>query len=132
MVTTARKITEFDSHQVASGALRAFFGITQEWVLKTKEQQKLLGNPPRSTFHKMKKLEVRKIDQDTLERISYVLGIYKALHILFSDPKSANLWVHQPNSAPLFNGQTAMEKMLAGNVGDLLDVRRYLDAERGY
>lgn len=132
MVTTARKITEFDSDLVASGALQAFFGVTQKWGVKPREEKKLLGNPPRSTFNKMKRLQVPKIDQDTLERISYILGIYKALHILFSDPQSADDWVHQPNSAPLFNGQKAIDKMLAGNVGDLLDVRRYLDAERGY
>lgn len=58
------------------------------------------------------------------------IGIYKSLHILLQTD-AANAWIHRPNTAPLFNNKTALEKMLAGNVVDLADVRRFLDAERG-
>jgi hypothetical protein len=66
-----------------------------------------------------------------LERISYVLGIYKALQILLPDPARADAWVRASNGAPLFAGRSALERMLAGNVSDLYAVRSYLDAERG-
>ena len=68
---------------------------------------------------------------DTLERISYVLGIYKALRILLPTEAAANEWIHKPNSAYLFGGNSALEKLMKGHVIDLADVRRYVDAERG-
>ena len=71
------------------------------------------------------------LSPDTLERISYILGIYKALRILLPTEKAANEWLHKPNNAPLFGGRSALEKLMKGHVLDLADVRRYLDAERG-
>ena len=71
------------------------------------------------------------LSRDVLERISYVLGIYKALQILFPDPARADAWVKRPNAAPLFAGQRALDRLLSGNVSDLFVVRQYLDAQRG-
>jgi hypothetical protein len=70
--------------------------------------------------------------QDTLDRISYILGIYKALHILFSDDNRADEWVRRPNNASMFGGMTALQFMLRdGRMVDLFKVRQYLDAQRG-
>ena len=71
------------------------------------------------------------LDRDTLERVSYVLGIYKALQILLPDAAAADAWVRKPNTAPLFGGKPALQRMLSGNVADLYVVRQYLDAWRG-
>jgi hypothetical protein len=71
------------------------------------------------------------LSHDTLERISYILGIYKALEILLPNSKAADQWVKQANTAPLFQGKSALQRMLSGNVGDLYVVRQYLDAMRG-
>jgi hypothetical protein len=71
------------------------------------------------------------VPQDTLERISYVMGIYKALHILLPTPQAADAWVKKPNEANITNGKSALERMRGGRVVDLADIRRYLDAERG-
>ncbi len=117
--------------KLASTALNAFFNITELWHLTTEEEQILLGNPARSTFFKWKKERQGHLSRDTLERISYLLGIYKALQILLPSDDAVNEWPRKPNFAPLFNGGTALQKMLAGRVLDLADVRRYLDAERG-
>jgi hypothetical protein len=68
---------------------------------------------------------------DTLERLSYLLGIYKALQILLPDPQAADEWVRKSNSAPPFGGDSALERMLSGQVADLYVVRQYLDAQRG-
>jgi hypothetical protein len=113
-------------------ALRAFFRIAEEWDLRVAEQRKLLGDPPESTFFKWKRQRDGAIGRDTLERISYLLGIWKNLQILFPDAERANAWVRRPNAAPPFGGITALERMLSGNVADLYEVRRYLDAQRGW
>lgn len=112
-------------------ALRAFFNIASAWNLNAKQQRTLLGNPPSSTFFKWKRDMGGSVSRDVLERISYVLGIYKALQILFPDTERADAWISRPNAAPLFGGHSALDRMLAGNVSDLYAVRQYLDAQRG-
>jgi Protein of unknown function (DUF2384) len=119
------------SRELSGPALRAFFNIASAWRLNTNQQRILLGNPPSSTFFKWKKDQSGKLPRDVLERISYVLGIYKALQILLPVAERADEWVSRPNSAPMFGGKSALEYMLAGNVGDLFAVRQYLDAQRG-
>jgi hypothetical protein len=116
---------------MAPGALRTFFRIADAWALSAAEARALLGAPPASTFFKWKAGQVGQVGRDVLERVSYVLGIYKALQLLLPAPAAADAWVRQPNAAPPFHGQTALERMLSGNVVDLFVVRQYLDAERG-
>jgi hypothetical protein len=113
-------------------ALRAFFRIAARWGLDTTQERTLLGHPPSSTFFKWKKApQDANVSRDVLERISYVLGIFKALEILFPDPARADAWLKRPNDAPLFGGRSALERMLGGNVADLYVVRQYLDGQRG-
>lgn len=110
-------------------ALRTFFRIADAWKLKEREQMQLLGLDNRSTFQSWKRGAVAAIPKDSLERISYVLGIYKGLHIVL--PQSADDWVRKPNKSPVFGGRTALERMVSGNVSDLYAVRQYIDAQRG-
>ena len=72
-----------------------------------------------------------RLPRDTLERISYILGIYKALQLLLPDTRAADEWIRRPNEAAVFGGRSALDRMLSGNVSDLYDVRQYLDAQRG-
>lgn len=121
-----------DDFTAAGGAgLRAFTNIAERWGLSIAEQQKLLGIPSRSTFFKWRREREPRLPMDTLERLSYLLGIYKALQILLPDPQAADEWVRKPNSAPPFGGDSALERMLSGQVADLYVVRQYLDAQRG-
>jgi uncharacterized protein (DUF2384 family) len=115
---------------LGEAALSAFFSITRRWDLTAEEERRLLGMPARSTFFRWKKARQGQLSRDTLERVSYILGIYKALHILLPSAQAADAWLKKPNGAPLFQGRSALSKMLAGGVVDLADVRRYLDAER--
>lgn len=115
---------------LAGPALRAFFRIADAWRLTVQEQVTLLG-VPRSTYFSWKKKETESLPKDTIERISYILGIYRALQILLPDPRAADAWVRKPNAAPPFQGQSALQRMLSGRVADLYVVRQYLDAERG-
>ncbi len=117
--------------ELAGAGLRAFFRIAERWGLSTAQQRVLLGRPPSSTYFKWKKERAGNLPRDALERISYILGIYKALEILLPDPARADGWIKEPNSAPLFAGRSALERMLGGNVSDLYVVRQYLDAQRG-
>jgi hypothetical protein len=124
-VTTGEKVKE-----LSGPALRAFFGIAKNWKLSTKEQMGLLGlGGKKSTLFQWKK-HGGILPVDTLERISYLLGIYKALRILLPSQAAAHEWVKRPNKAPLFGGKPALDRMLRG-VGDLFVVRQYLDAQRG-
>jgi hypothetical protein len=117
--------------ELAGPALRGFFRVAELWDLSAAEQRVLLGNPPSSTFFKWKKERKGPLSRDVLERISYVLGIYKALRILLPDTERADAWVRQPNAAAPFGGRAALDRMLGGNVSDLYVVRQYLDAQRG-
>ena len=91
----------------------------------------LLGQTARSTYFKWKKNPNTVLPKDTLERISYILGIYKALQLLLPDEQAADDWVKRPNAAPLFAGRSALDRMLSGQVADLFVVRQYLDSQRG-
>jgi hypothetical protein len=113
-------------------ALRTFFKLADLWDLRIAEQRKLLGDPPESTFYKWKRQQDGVLGRDTLERISYLLGIYKALQILFPDSAQADAWLRKPNQSTLFGGHSALDRMLSGNVSDLFVVRQYLDAQRGW
>ena len=117
----------------AAGAagLRAFARIAEVWDLSIAEQLTLLGLSSRSTYFKWRKEPQVRLPRDTLERMSYILGIYKALQLLLPDTRAADQWVRRPNEAPLFAGKSALDRMLSGNVADLYLVRQYLDAQRG-
>jgi len=110
-------------------ALRTFFNIADAWGLSEQEQMRLLGLDSRSTLQSWKRGAVSAIPKDALERISYILGIYKGLKILL--PKSADEWIRKSNDAPLFGGRPALDRLTSGNVSDLFVVRQYVDAQRG-
>jgi len=120
-----------DRKHLSGPALRTFFRIAGLWGLSVEEQMTVLGLSARSTFFKWRKDPNVTLPRDTLERISYVLGIYKALQVLLPDERAADAWVKRPNAAAPFGGRSALERMLSGQVADLFVVRRYLDAQRG-
>ena len=120
-----------DPQTFAAAGLRGFFGIAEKWGLGEKENLVLLGEPGRATYYNWKKGEAGKISRDTLERLSYIVGIYKALQILIPDKRLADAWVKRDNDAPIFAGHPPLALMLTGQLADLYRVRAYLDANRG-
>ncbi|NII10642.1 MbcA/ParS/Xre antitoxin family protein [Oleiagrimonas sp. C23AA] len=121
---------------MAPAALRTFFALAERWQLDEAQQRRLLGEPSVAAFKRWKRRSdglsgADAPSRDTLERISYLLGIYKDLQILFPEAERADAWVHKPNQAAPFGGQSALDRMLSGHVVDLYEVRRYLDAQRG-
>lgn len=125
MAILPASLQQEDPKKVAKVALTVFFNITKSWKITTKQEIILLGSPPRSTFYKWRSGTITTISQDTLERISYIMGIYKALRKIFPTLDQANAWPIKPNQA--FNNMSGLEYMLLGGVQHLSDVRRYLD-----
>ena len=133
MISQATEAREpyLNTGKVSAPALRTLFRIADAWKLSNKEVMVILGSPPRSTFYKWKQGEQLILPHDVLERISYIFGIYSALQVLLPKPEAADEWIKKPNSAPLFGGRSALDRMLSGQVADLYVVRQYLDAQRG-
>lgn len=117
--------------QMSAPAMQAFLNIAAAWQLSVKDQQSLLGWPASSTFFKYKSGRVGTLPYDTLIRISLVLGIFKALHILYPEEHLADGWVKLPNGNPLFGGRPALTMMTDAGIDGLYQVRRLLDGRRG-
>jgi hypothetical protein len=116
--------------KLSGPGLRAFFNIADAWTLSVNDQRGLLGWPAPSTFHKYKSGDYGTLSFDQLTRLSLVLGIYKALHILYPDAALADRWVKLPNANPIFGGAPALALMTSG-IDGLYAVRRLLDGRRG-
>ena len=129
MLSAKDILNEKDPKAVTKTAMKVFFNITSAWGLKPQEEKTLLGDPPNSTFYKWRNGEGPALSRDTLERVSYVLGIYKALRLLFPTEEQAIAWPKKTSRD--FAGQSALTVMLGGSITDLADVRRYLDGMRG-
>ena len=127
----AQAAPDLASRAAGQALLRTFFNIADAWKLSPRESMTLLGLRSRSTYHVWRDGKSGALPRDTLERISYVLGIYKALQILLPAGEAADAWMRKPNAAPLFGNRSALDRLMSGNVADLYEVRRYLDAERG-
>ena len=117
--------------RLSGPGLRTFFNIAGEWGLTANQQRVLLGGVPASTYHKWKGGAVGTLSYDQLERISLVLGIYKALKLLFADDASGVRWLKAANSDLPFAAGSPLDRMLRGSIDDLYAVRRYLDGWRG-
>jgi Protein of unknown function (DUF2384) len=116
--------------QMSGPAIRAFVNIVDRWGLSVDQQRTLLGLLPASTYHNYKRGEVGTLSFDLLTRISLVLGIFKALQILY--PDFADRWMKLPNSNPMFAGKTPIDQLTADpSIDALYRVRRLLDARRG-
>ncbi|MFN8542763.1 MAG: antitoxin Xre-like helix-turn-helix domain-containing protein [Candidatus Binatia bacterium] len=117
--------------RLSGPGLRAFFGLADRWQLGAEEQRGLLGWPSRSTFFAWKAGKAGTLPFDTLTRLSLVLGIYKALHVLYPDEAFADGWVRMPNRNPIFRGAAPLVTMVEGGIDALYAVRRLLDGRRG-
>jgi hypothetical protein len=114
--------------QEAAAMFRASLNLFRLWEVSDNQAATILDLPPR-TFARWKAGEVGRIDRDSKARLSNLLGIHKALKIIFREPARGYAWIKSPNAA--FGGASALNVMLGGELTDLMRVRRYLDAERG-
>jgi len=120
---------ESDRARLSEVAIKAFLALMKAWALSNAEASGLLGVSA-SSLDRIKRGYRPTLSQDQLTRVSALVGIYKGLHLLFSDSTSDD-WVRRPNRGPLFNRQTPIQSMIEGGIPRMLDVRRYVDAVRG-
>jgi hypothetical protein len=117
--------------RLSASGLKALFNIAECWKLRSEEVRELLGGVANGSYFEMKKNpEAKVLDADQMYRVSYLIGIFKALNILHSQPL-ADEWVRLPNSNRIFGGRTPLEYMVRGGVSAMQTVRRLLDARRG-
>lgn len=118
-----------ERERLSAPALKAFFTIMARWKVRDEDARTLLGGVSNGPYYEWKKDPARVLDTDRLMRISYLIGIFKALHILHG-PALADEWVRLPNTNRLFAGQTPLAVMLRGGLPAMLALRRLLDARR--
>lgn len=117
--------------RLTRSAVAGMVRLAEIWRLTGPEVCALLGDVSERTWFRMKKGEWSgTLSQDTLTRISALVGIFKGLQLLFSRPL-ADEWVRLPNKGPLYGGRRPLDAMIEGGIPKLLEVRRHIDALRG-
>ena len=123
-------LDKVDPARIARVSAAAFSRIAEAWGLGNETAAQLLDISPR-TFARMKAGGWSgRLGRDQLMRVSAVTGLYKGLHLYFSD-ELADRWVALPNTGPLFEGRTPVETMIEGGLPAILATRNYVDALRG-
>tara|TARA_R110000868_G_C10964052_1_gene768847 strand:+ start:4296 stop:4823 length:528 start_codon:yes stop_codon:yes gene_type:complete len=124
-----------EQRKLSGPGMRTFLNIARQWGLSEQQKMAVLGSPARSTYHKWAKDAAEgnnlTLPFDTLVRISAVLGVHKALKIVFLTPEEGIDWLKQPNLAPVFAGHAPLDMITSGFQDRILTVRRHLDARRG-
>lgn len=118
-----------ERERLSAPALKTFFRIMARWSVRDEDARALLGGVSNGPFYEMKRAPARLLDPDRLTRVSYLVGIYKALRILHGDA-IADAWVRLPNRNPIFGGRTPLDYMVRGGLPAMQTVRRLLDARR--
>ena len=131
-VETSSDLSQMDvRRRLSPAAIEGFLKIMELWRVRDADARQLLGGLSTGSYHGFKKQAAERVlAQDALTRISLVIGIFKALNILYSEPL-ADAWVGLPNRNGLFRGATPLAFMQQQGLPGLLEVRRLLDARRG-
>jgi len=116
--------------RLSAPAIKAFFKMARCWKLRDEDARQFLGGISNGAFYHLKGGTARKLDQDKLTRVSILVGIFKALNILYSK-KLADAWIGLPNTNPIFGGITPLAYMIRGGMPAMMRVRQLLDARRG-
>lgn len=113
----------------AAALARATVNLFRAWGLSDIEARVLLGDMAQRTWARWKAGDIGRIDRDLRARMAILMGIHKALRYLFTEAARGYAWIRKPNKA--FGGLSALDIMMRGEITDLIDLRGYLDAERG-
>lgn len=119
-----------ERERLSPAAIRTFFNIVDRWKVRDEDARILLGGVSNGPYYAMKRDPERTLDADRLQRVSYLVGIFKALNILYSE-KLADAWAQLPNTNRIFGGHTPLAYMMKGGLPAMQVVRRLLDARRG-
>ena len=128
---TAPDLSDRHAQQrLSRSAIPAFFKLIEVWQVRNEDARQLLGGVSNGVYYQLKRDKKKTLDQDKLTRISRLLGIFKALNILYSR-KLADAWINLPNANPMFEGEAPLAYLIRGGVPALVRVRQLLDARRG-
>ena len=116
--------------RLSSDSARAFFKVMECWRIRDKDARRLLGGMSNGAHYALKKGSDQALEEDKLRRISYIIGIFKALNILHGE-ELADRWMRLPNRNRIFGGTTPLEYLMQGGMPAFATVRRLLDARRG-
>ena len=116
--------------RLSPSAIKGLFRITAHWKLRDEDARELLGGISSGSFYALKGRTAKTLNADQLTRISLLIGIYKALNILYS-AKLADAWVSLPNTNPMFGGDSPLNYLKKGGIPAFIRVRQLLDARRG-
>jgi uncharacterized protein (DUF2384 family) len=116
--------------RLSHAAIEAFFQIVEKWQINNDDAMGLLGGVSHGRYYALKKTRSGVLTQDELTRISFLIGIYKALNILFAR-KLADQWMLLANTNPMFGGASPLASLIEGGLPAMLQVRRLLDSRRG-
>jgi hypothetical protein len=117
--------------RLTPAAVQGTLRLSEIWRLTSTEACALLGDVSERTWFRMKKGEWSgALSQDTLTRVSALVGIFKGLRLLFSEPLSDE-WIRLPNRGPLYGGRRPLDVLIEGGIPKMLEVRRHIDALRG-
>lgn len=123
--SSARVITDEEGAAMARAAVTLF----RRWEVSDRDACILLGGLSARSYARWKAGSIGRLDRDLKARLSNLMGVHKALRLIFTDPERGYRWIRRPNEA--FAGRSALDVMLDGELTDLMRVRRCLDAERG-
>ena len=116
--------------RLSPAAIKALVKIVDAWSVTQEQARELIGGVSHGKYHEWKRGKASTLKQDELTRVSLLLGIYRALNILYSK-SLASAWVKLHNTNPLLTGDTPLDYMIRGGVPAMLTIRRVLDARRG-
>ena len=115
--------------RLSPAAIRAFFNIMVRWKIRDEAAGQLLGGMSDAAFYALKKGGDRVLDEDRLRRISYLVGIFKALNIIHGEVL-ADKWMQLPNKNRIFGGMTPKDYLIHGGIPAFATVRKLLEARR--
>ena len=116
--------------RLSPAAIKGLLRIATHWKLRDEDTRDLLGGISSGSFYALKNRASKTLGTDQLTRISLLIGIYKALNILYS-PKLADAWMTLPNTNPMFGGDSPLHYLKKGGIPAFVRVRQLLDARRG-
>lgn len=122
--------TKENRTRLSPAAIKGLIRIATHWKLRDEDTRVLLGGMSSGSFYTLKDQGAKTLDIDQLTRISLLIGIYKALNILYSQ-KLADAWITLPNTNPIFGGDSPLNYIKKGGIPAFMRVRQLLDARRG-
>ncbi len=119
--------SEAERQRLSGSALKVFLNLVTKWRVRDEDARELLGGMSSDAVYALEKHPNHLLEIDQIIRVSFLVGIYKALHLLYGD-KLADEWITLPNSNTVFRGSTPLQHMLCNGLTGIETVRKLLDA----